>query len=85
MGAKDSPLRKVSIFPRRDISHQIITQRISTVFIDEHEGINDVPLAFAHLRAAKVPPAVNQQLRHLLIGKTDRVQHDEPVDAVRGD
>ena len=43
-----------------------------------------LPDALAHLGAAEIPPTVDEQLRHLIVRKTDRVQHDQPVDAVRG-
>ena len=42
-----------------------------------------LPDTFAHFRAADIPPAVHEQLRHLIVGKSDRVQHDQPVNAVR--
>ena len=47
------------------------------------KGIDDVACALAHLCAAEIPPAVHEQLRHLIVGKSDRVQHDQPVNAVR--
>ena len=43
-----------------------------------------LPDALAHLCAAEVPPAVHEQLRHLVVGKSDRVEHDQPVNAVSG-
>src|SRR6266496_1797597 len=81
----ESILRKVCIPSSHDVARQIITDCFGSVLICEHEGINNVSHAFAHLRAAQVPPAVNQQLGYLIIRKSDRMQHDEPVNAVRGD
>ena len=78
-------LREICVLTGDDVAHQIVTECVDTVFVCKHKWINNVPCAFAHLRAAEVQPAVNQQLRHLVIWKTDRVQHDEPVNAVRRD
>ena len=64
-------------------AYQIIAQRFGAVFIGEHKGIDDVPCALTHLCAPEIPPAVDEQLRHLIVGKSDRVQHDQPVNAVR--
>ena len=74
---------EIGILTGRNANHQIIAQRFGAVFICEHEWIDDVPSALAHFCAAEIPPPVYQQLRHLVIRKSDRVQHDEPVDAVR--
>ena len=77
-------LGKIRVFTSRDIAHQIITNCVGTVFIREHKRIDDVARAFAHLCATEIPPAVHEQLRHLVVGESDRMQHDQPVDAVRG-
>ena len=45
-------------------------------------GIDDVARTLAHLRAGDIPPAVHEQRRHLLIGKSEGMQHDWPVNAV---
>ena len=63
--------------------HQVITHRFGAVFFNEHERINNIASALAHLCAAEIPPAVDEQLRHLIVRKSDRVQHDQPVNAVR--
>src|SRR6266446_6053805 len=76
-------LGEIGILAGGDIAHQIIPKRVGAVFLNQYKWINNVAGAFAHLRPAKIPPAVNEQLRHLIVGKSDRMQHDEPVDAVR--
>ena len=43
-----------------------------------------LPDDLAHLGAAEIPPTVDKQFRHLLVRKTESVQHDQPVNAVRG-
>src|SRR5206468_9922298 len=74
---------KIGILADGDFTHQIVAKRFCTVFISEHEWIDNVARAFAHLCATKIPPAVNQQLRNLVVRKSNRVQHDEPVNTVR--
>ena len=66
-----------------DVAHQIVAQRVCAVFTDEDKWVDNIAGALAHLRAAQIPPAVNEQLRHLVVRESDRVQHDEPVNAVR--
>src|SRR5206468_5934127 len=58
-------------------------QRFSPVFFDQNKRIDDVPYALTHFCATEVPPTVDEQLRHLILWESDRMQHDEPVDAVR--
>ena len=81
---RKSLLRKISILTSCNRRHQIIADRVGTVFLDEHKWIDDVADALAHFCAAEIPPAVDEQLRHLIVRKSDRVQHDQPVNAVRG-
>ena len=80
----ESLLAEIRVVAGGDVAHQIIAQRFGAVFVGEHIGIDDVADALAHLRAADVPPAVDEQLRHFFVGKAQRLQHDRPVDAVRG-
>ena len=75
-------LGKVGVFTGGNVAHQIIPKRVGAVFIGKHKWINDVADALTHLCAAEIPPAVNEQLGHLIIRESDGVQHDEPVDAV---
>src|SRR5207248_7715878 len=69
-------LVKVGIVPHCDTSHQIIAQRVCVVFICEREWIDNVASTFAHLRATKIPPAVHEKLRDLVVRKSDGMQHD---------
>ena len=76
--------RKICVFTDCNITHQIIPHCFRTVLLDERVGIDDVAQTFAHLRARDIPPSVHQQCRHLIVGKSEGVQHDRPVNAVRG-
>src|SRR5437868_13566971 len=73
---------EVSVLTGRDTNHQIIPQRVGAVLISKRKWIDNVTGALAHLSSRDVPPAMDKKLRHLLIRKSERVEHDQPVNSV---
>ena len=77
-------LAEVGVIAGGHVAHEVIAQPFWREDVGGVVWIHHVSEAFAHLLAFDVPPAVHDELRHLLIAEAERMKHDRPVDGVRG-
>ena len=75
---------EVGVLAGMDVAHEVVSQRIASERIGQLDGIDDVAEGFRHFFPASVPPAVDQDVGHPVIGETERMQHRKPIDAMRG-
>ena len=59
--ARDQPcFAEVSVLTCDDVAHEVIAERVGSVFLGEEQRVNDIAKAFAHLRPAHIPPAMHE-------------------------
>ena len=76
-------VRKIRVAAGRDVAQEVVARGGAAVAVHEFGGIDNVAEALAHFGAGDVPPAVNEECGHFLVSEAERVEHDEPVNAVR--
>ena len=83
--ALDKPLlAEIGVVSRGGITHQIVAERGHPVGCCEFGGIDHISRALADFLPTQAPETMNQQLRHLIIGKSHGVQHTGPVNSMGG-
>ena len=71
---------EIAVTAERELAQEVVTQRVHTVALGEHDGVDDVALRLRHLAAAEQQPAVAEDL--LRQGHAHAHEHGRPDDGV---
>ena len=79
-----------AVFPAVDVADEVVAEGVDAEFLGDFRRVDDVSEGLGHLLflaslAFDVPPTVDEEGGHLLIGEAHGVEHAGPVDGVCGD
>ena len=73
---------KVSVAPHHDIAHHVIAKRRGAIAICQQFWINNIAKTFTHLFSTRIPKSMDEQLWHLIISKSHRMEHARPINSM---
>jgi hypothetical protein len=76
---------EIHILADNTVPHEIIAKRFGAEGIGERIWVTNVAQRFAHLIAIDEDVTMDKKRRHVIIVKAHRLEHCQPVDAMRRD